>query len=163
MPLLTAERARELLDYDPETGFFTWRAARGGKYKGSRAGGKGHHGYVVISIEGKVYYAHRIAWLITNGSWPPDDIDHVNGVNNDNRITNLRAVSHYVNQQNQRRPTAKNTSGFLGVSWDSSRESFAARIKSQGKLLYLGRYTNPDEAYQAYLTAKRDLHAGCTI
>ncbi len=160
---LTAERARELLDYNPETGTFTWRVGRGNARAGSRAGYKRPDGYVFISVDGKNYYAHRLAWLMTHGVWPTSDTDHINGVTGDNRISNLREASRALNLQNQRVPSANNTSGYLGVSFDSNRQSFNAKISIQGKGLNLGYFHDVEEAYQAYLTAKRRLHPGCTI
>lgn len=163
MPLLTAEMARELLDYDPETGGFTWRVAKGRKAKGMLAGCIDHYGYVQIGIDGTKYKAHRIALLITNGSWTSEHIDHINGIRNDNRIDNLREASQSINMQNLLRPMAGNTSGFLGVCWDTEKQSFLAQIKTNGKNKFLGRFADPAEAHAAYLDAKRRLHAGCTI
>ncbi len=161
---LTAEKVRELLDYDPETGAIHWRVSVNNRVKvGVLAGWKRPDGYLQIRIDGKLYKAHRLALLIINGTWPTDQVDHINGVRDDNRITNLREASRSLNQQNQMRPRSDNTSGYLGVSWNSACKSFMARIMIQGKLLYLGSFTDPAEAHQAYLTAKRQLHAGCTI
>lgn len=164
MPLLTAERARELLDYDPDTGGFTWRVRVSKSIQsGAMAGCKRSDGYVYIGINGKYYLAHRLAWLIISGAWPIEHIDHLNGVGDDNRIANLREASRSLNQQNQRRPRADNTSGYLGVTWNSACESFIATIKIQGKRRHIGCFTDPAEAHAAYLDAKRRLHAGCTI
>ena len=160
---LTAEKVRELLDYDPETGVFTWRVAKGRKSKGMLAGCIDHYGYVQIGIDGTHYKGHRIAWLITNGAWPSEHIDHRNGVRNDNRSANLREASQSINMQNLLRPMEGNTSGFLGVCWDTEKQSFMAQIKTKGKNKFLGRFTDPNEAHAAYLDAKRRLHAGCTI
>lgn len=164
MPSLTAEMARELLDYDQETGHFTWKVRTSFRVtKGARAGSKTHYGYVQIGIDGTKYKAHRIAWLITNGSWPSEHIDHLNGIRDDNRIANLREASRSINMQNLLRPMEGNTSGFLGVCWDNEKQSFLAQIKTKGKNKFLGRFNDPAEAHQAYLTAKRQIHAGCTI
>ena len=160
---LTAEKARELLDYDPETGVFTWRVAKGRKSKGMLAGCIDHYGYVQIGIDGTHYKGHRIALLITNGSWPSEHIDHINGIRDDNRIDNLREASQSINMQNLLRPMSGNTSGFLGVCWDTEKQSFLAQIKTNGKNKFLGRFADPSEAHAAYLDAKRRIHAGCTI
>jgi hypothetical protein len=160
---LTADRARELLDYDHETGTITWRVAKGWVRQGAVSGCSHPMGYVLIKVDGKRYLAHRLAWLIATGSWPIEHIDHINGDTGDNRLANLRDVSRSINQQNRRIPGANNSSGFLGVSWDSHRGYFVARIFSQGKDLRLGCFTDPAEAHQAYLTAKRQHHAGNTL
>ncbi|MBP8284818.1 MAG: HNH endonuclease [Chromatiaceae bacterium] len=160
---LTAEKVRELLDYDPETGVFTWRVAKGRKSKGMPAGCIDHYGYVQIGIDGTHYKGHRIAWLIINGSWPSEHIDHLNGIRDDNRIANLRKASRSINMQNQRVPVKGNTSGFLGVCWDNEKRSFLTQIRVKGKNKFLGRFADPSEAHAVYLDAKRRLHAGCTI
>jgi HNH endonuclease len=116
-----------------------------------------------LVIKNGEYKAHRLAWLITRGSWPIDQLDHINGIRDDNRLANLREASNLLNQQNQRLPRSNNKSGYLGVSWCSSRESFEARIRSQGKRLFLGYFSVADEAHAAYLQAKRLLHAGNTL
>ena len=162
-PNLTAEQARELLHYDPETGVFTWRVAKGRKSKGMLAGCINHYGYIQIGIDGTRYKAHRIAFLITNGSWPSEHIDHINGIRDDNRIANLREASQSINMQNLLRPMEGNTSGFLGVCWDKEKQSFLAQIRVKGKNKFLGRFADPAEAHAAYLDAKRQLHAGNTL
>jgi hypothetical protein len=161
---LTAQRLRELLSYNPETGAFTWKVANGSRAKvGAVAGTTNYHGYVLISFCGKQRPAHRMAWLYMHGEWPAQDIDHINGDRADNRISNLRCVSRSVNMQNQRKPRSNNNSGLLGVSWVASRQLWVAQINIFGKQTHLGRFRDKDEAHEAYLAAKRQLHEGCTI
>lgn len=161
---LTAERARELLDYDSETGWLTWRSARqGGVAKGSRAGCLHSRGYIHVGVDGRTYKAHRIIWLIVTGSWPSEQVDHINGVRNCNRWANLRVATPSRNSQNMRAPHIDNPTGFLGVSWDSGRNAFRADITTKGKRKYLGHFTDPAIAHQAYISAKRQLHASCTL
>lgn len=154
---LTAQRLRELLHYDSETGLFT-RAATG-----KPAGCVAPTGYISISVDGKDYLGHRLAWLYVHGEWPKQMIDHVNGVRNDNIFTNLRDVSSRVNGQNQRKPAARNGSGYLGVSWAEDRGKWTAQINIDGRVTKLGRFTSPEDAHAAYLAAKRKHHEGCTI
>jgi|SRR5262249_13953776 len=90
-PLVTAERLREVLSYDPETGTFTWRVSGGGR---RTSGVAGHHdrawkGYVCIAVDGRKYRAQRLAFLYMTGDWPPAQIDHINGDTSDNRWANL--------------------------------------------------------------------------
>ena len=164
MSELTFERARELFDYDPDTGVISWRQrTKSRRIQGAEAGSLKTSGYLVVGIDSKVYLAHRVAWLIVYGSWPNDTIDHINGVRSDNRLENLRDVSRKSNVENQRGPNADNKSGFLGVRWHKRGKKFYAAIKTNRKCIHLGGYTTPEEAHQAYITAKRQLHAGNTL
>ena len=156
---LTAERLRDVLSYDPETGVFMWL---GGPRKGRPAGSLNGIGYVQIKLEKAGFSAHRLAWLYTHGEWPPQDIDHINGVRNDNRISNLRTVSRRVNIQNIRSPRVDNrSSGMLGVEARGRR--FRARIQVDGAVVSVGNFATATEAHHAYVEAKRKLHEGCTI
>lgn len=163
MPELTAERARELLDYDPETGVFTRRLQRMKFSEGSVAGSLTSLGYIDIGVDRRSYKAHRIAWLITHGSWPVSELDHINGDKTDNRLVNLREATRSLNNQNTRVARRNNGTGMLGVHWDKKLKKFRAKISIDGKAIYLGRFQTAEEAYQAYLVAKRQLHPGNTI
>ena len=113
---LTAERLRALLDYDPVTGVFTWKATRTGQAVAGRiAGGALHTGYHRIQIDGRAFLAHRLAWLYVHEVWPQGQIDHINGVKADNRIANLREATASQNGQNRRGSQINNGSGLLGV------------------------------------------------
>lgn len=158
MTALTHERLKELLHYDPDTGLFTWIA---GRRCGAVAVVNHNMGYVSLRVDYKLHLAHRLAFLYMTGTLPAMDVDHINGVRSDNRWLNLREVSHTTNMQNMRSATAANTSGFMGVA--PRRSKWCAYLKVGGKTKYLGIYSTAEEAHQAYLTAKRELHAGCTI
>lgn len=162
---LTAQRLRELLDYDAEAGLFTRKVWRGGTSRvGSVTGNKANCtlGYCQISVDGRLYFAHRLAWLYVHGDWPKHNIDHINGVRNDNRIANLRDVDQRTNIENQRRRRRDNSSGVMGV-YEHKPGQYAASIRTGGKTKHLGLYASPEEAGEAYLSAKRALHNGCTI
>ena len=160
---LTAQRLRELLHYDPETGVFTRLISRQGlrAQVGDVAGSKNSHGYIGISVDGRLYRAHRLAWLFMRGGWPTGDIDHIDGDRANNRFDNLRDVSTSVNMQNQRRAQPRNASGYLGVTRHGNR--FEASIKLDGVNRYIGSYATPEEAHASYMAEKRRLHPGCTI
>ncbi|MBC9904796.1 HNH endonuclease [Achromobacter xylosoxidans] len=156
------ELVNSLLEYDQETGVFTWRVYRGGKAKaGLQAGYLRANGYLQIKVQGQFFEAHRLAWLLSTGSWPRQHIDHLDGDPSNNRIRNLRDVSRQINAQNQRRPRDRSTSGLLGVSRHYGK--WQARIGLGGRNHYLGTFTSPEEAHAAYLVAKRKLHEGCAI
>lgn len=154
----------EELDYDPATGVFTWRHKKRGIRAGSVAGSVNEKGYVLITFSGRRYRAHRLAWLHHFGKWPEFDIDHINGNKSDNRIGNLRDIPHRTNLQNQVRACLGSKTGLLGSSPDKARPGkFVAQINKNGKVIKLGRFDTPEQAHSAYLSAKRKMHAGCTL
>ena len=159
---LTAERLREILHYDPETGIFTWRVRTSRCVKiGSECSHRGSIGYVVIQILSTPYSAHRLAWLHVTGSWPIGVIDHINGVRDDNRFCNLRDVSNTENLQNRRRPNKNTSSGFLGVH--RVADAWVAQIGVNGRNTHIGIFKTPELAHAAYIEAKKNLHQTCTV
>lgn len=164
-PILSAARLRELLHYDPETGAFTRLKTAGSVAPaGSSPGCINKSGYLVIRLDYRLYYAHRLAWLYVHGEWPTDQIDHINGIKADNRLHNLRNVTAQANVQNVRGPAVHNkSSGLLGATWSARTKKWHAQIGVDMKHINLGKYATAEEAHQAYLTAKRRLHPGCTI
>lgn len=158
---LTAERAREVLSYDPDNGTLIRRVSLGSRSKkGSTAGTVNKGGYLVTQVDGKLYYVHRLVWLIHYGEWPRL-IDHINGNRSDNRASNLRSVSRFENAQNLIRPKRTNTSGYLGVS--RRKNGWFAQIVAGPIHQWVGPFECPEQAYIAYLTNKRIHHPGCTI
>lgn len=155
---LTIHRLQSLLSYDPETGCFRWLAPRPYCSTGKLAGGLTSYGYIRISVDGRPYQAHRLAWFYVHGRWPSNEIDHVNGVRSDNRLTNLREATPSQNQANKR-IRKDNTSGVKGVTWDKSRGKWLASIHINGKRLGLGRHQTLEQAARAY-EAAASLHFG---
>lgn len=159
---LTAQELRQILHYDPETGVFTWLIKPSARTDaGSVAGSDNGSGYLAIGYKRKRYYCHRLAVLWMTGEWPEDRVDHRDGDTHNNAWGNLRDTSQLVNQQNQRRPRSDNTTGFLGVY--PQGDKFIAQIGICGKRWKIGQFDTAEEASEAYLSAKRDLHEGCTI
>lgn len=157
--MITQERLKELLHYDPETGALTWALPSGRRVKpGHKAGTKGPSGYLTIQVDNHAFMLHRLVWFYVTGEWPKGDIDHINGIRSDNRFFNLRDVSHSHNCQNRKIADKVNKSGYLGVS--IHREKYAAHISVDGKTKYLGVFDDPAIAHQAYLEAKRKHHLG---
>lgn len=159
---LAHKRLRDVLSYDPETGLFTW-LVKVTKYTrvGTTAGGVHSSGYRIVCVDSVLHRGHRLAWFWVTGNWPAHPIDHRNGVKHDNRFSNLREVSHQVNCQNLQGAQANNRSGYLGVCQHGS--SWRAQIKLNGRRIVLGSFATPALAHEAYLTAKRAVHSGCTI
>lgn len=159
--MITQERARELLDYDPETGALLWKP-RGsrrfdGRFAGKPAGTPKTDGYIQIMIDGRFDYAHRLAWLISTGSYPDCMIDHVNGDASDNRWVNLRIADHAQNGWNIGLMRSNKT-GFKGVCFDKRSGKYAAYICHRSKRKNLGLYNTPEEAHVAYCRASAELH-----
>lgn len=161
---LTQERLKEVLDYNPETGVFTWKVYGGCVKVGDVAGYINPRRYTVIGIDENIYRAHRLVWLYVYGKWPDDQIDHINGKRSDNRICNLRDVTNQVNAQNLKRATrVKTLTDYLGVYKTTNIKPWRAQIDIDKKTMHIGYYKTPEEANEAYLKAKRMLHVGCTI
>lgn len=155
--MITAERLRELLHYDPVTGEFRWLVSRGGIRAGSFAGCTTKVGYRLISIDGRCYRGHRLAWLYMTGEWPADEVDHVNLVRDDDRWENLREATHEENLRNYPRPR-HNTSGVKGVYWNKKNRKWKAQIRVNRSRIYLGLFDSLDEAAAAYAAASAQHH-----
>ncbi|MFZ2541849.1 MAG: HNH endonuclease [Gallionella sp.] len=148
--MLTQTRLKQLLDYNPETGVFTRRVVISNRTKvGDVAGTLNAKGYIIIRVDGKQYLAHRLAWLCAQGEFPPNEIDHINGIKTDNRICNLRAATRSENAMNQNM-NARNTSGFKGVSWSKLRQKWYAHCQVNGKKHYLGCFDTAEKASAIY-------------
>ena len=157
---LSQERLRELLDYDLLSGVFKWKVSTARRIKvGDVAGSPKRFGHLQIMVDGRFYKAHRLAWLYVHGRWPVEQIDHINGMPSDNRITNLREVTCAENQQNQRSKPNK----LLGVSWHTKSNKWQARILVHGVLKHLGVFVTPKEAHVAYVAAKHEYHPFGTL
>lgn len=155
---ISIDRLRDVLNYDVESGIFTWKHPRQGRRLDRIVGSDRGKGYLSICIDGTTYFSHRLAFAYVNGRWPSKWIDHINGDRSDNRISNLREASSAENNQNRLKESRRSTSGFLGVSSDSKRKKFAAAIQVDGKSVFLGRFNSPEIAHEAYLIAKSKLH-----
>lgn len=153
---ITQERLKELLDYDPETGIFRWKAPRAPGFKPGRVAGgsNGKYGHIriTLTVDGKRerYLAHVLAWLYMTGSMPSGQIDHkdTNGANNS--WNNLRPATQAQNCMN-RRMSAAHSVGLKGVARHKKR--YIARIHVSGNSVYLGSFKTPDEAHSAYCNA----------
>jgi hypothetical protein len=146
--------------YDESTGLFSWQQKRQGVTNG-KFGNLEKTGYIRAKILNKKYLAHRLAWFVVYGQWPEGQIDHINGNRADNRIANLRVVDSSGNAQNRRAKQKNNQSGYFGVH--ASGGKWRAQIRIEKKLQHLGVFDTPELASEAYLSAKRSIHATCTI
>lgn len=152
--MITQQRLKQVINYDPEAGLFTWRERKGNRTKkGGLAGGPNEYGYIQICIDGKLYKAHRLAWMYVYGFMPSGMIDHINRKTGDNRISNLREVTNEQNQQNSGL-RIDSTSGVRGVTWNGRRSKWEARIKAGIHRKHLGYFESIEQACAARLAAE---------
>lgn len=174
VPVLTL---REALDYNPQTGLFFWRerpvhhfcndmrwsAQNNCNRWNSRFAEKEcfttkqRNGYLSGVVDCTRLLAHRVAWAITAGSWPPDTVDHINGQRGDNRLCNLRLATRKEQSRNCA-SSKSSTSSFLGVSWRSDRKVWRAVIGDGSRQVFLGTFSDETEAAKAYDEAAKELH-----
>lgn len=158
---------RKLLHYCPETGLITWivNLGPGKPNNGDEAGTIGKKGYRQIQIGRKTFYAHRVAWALHNGKWPDMQIDHINGVRDDNRACNIRDVSASHNIQNRRKAHKNNHSGSTvpGVSWDRSSKKFRVTGRKHGKYVHIGLFADISDAESASIEFRRATYKGNTL
>jgi hypothetical protein len=158
--MITQERLKELLHYNPDTGLFTRAidAGSGGQYKaGTLAGCKRKDGYVILSIDGKRYFAHRIAWIYMTGVLPDEQIDHKDLNRSNNIFGNLRQATDLQNRMNTRK-RATNTSGFKGVMFERRRNKWISKMWVNHKQIHLGYFHNKEDAAKAYEKAAIKYH-----
>ncbi len=159
--LIDCKILKELLIYEPETGFFFWKKKDRARKIDVPAGTLlKNKGYITIGIYRKIYRAHNLACLYMTGSWPNSVIDHINGDRSDNRWCNLRDVSLSFNQHNRKSASRNNKLKTLGVR--KYRNRYRADIGLNGKSYFIGNYDSLDDARRAYFNAKRMLHEGYT-
>lgn len=163
IPVLNQATLKSLVHYDPETGIFTWLRREGntksariwnGRFPGQQAGTITQpRGYVAIKIsfdgKEKKYKAHRLAWLYVYGEWPPQEIDHINRVVDDNRICNLRLATRTQNVHNSS-VRKNNKSGAPGVCWHKRVKQWRVEIRTHGIKRRLGYFKDFEAAKRAY-------------
>ncbi len=136
---LTQEWLKEHYDYNAETGELTRIKKDVNKSRiGFSAWPIDSNGYRKVVIKGKIYAVHRLIWLWMHGYFPPE-MDHINHNRTDNRLSNLRKATRTQNSKN-RSLRSDNTSGRVGISWQSSRKAWMAFINIDHKLTFLGRF-----------------------
>ena len=147
-PLPPLEELKEFLDYNPDTGVFTWIKKPHARIKvGQVAGSKISNGYLQMQLKGINYYAHRLAYYMYHGVDPLEKcIDHIDGDKANNKIDNLRLASYVQNQMNRVNLLSNNTSGYTGVSWNKKLKKWTAMIQVNKVYKYLGLFTNKEDA-----------------
>lgn len=164
MDMLTQERLKELLTYNPVSGVFIRNTNIHTARIGDVTGSINELGYVDIYLDGKKYKSHRLVWLYVFGVFPKNEIDHIDHNKTNNAIANLREVTASGNQQNQIKARKNNLStGVLGVSFKKRDQVYTARITTNYVYKHIGTFKTVEEASDAYIKAKRELHPTCTL
>jgi hypothetical protein len=166
---LTPDLVRTVIDYNSETGALTWKhrsadlfktpkaaKAWNAQFAGKRAFTAKAVGYHQGAIFRRPYYAHRVAWAAYYGEWPQGSIDHINHCKTDNRICNLRDVSHQTNCRNHSLST-RNKSGATGVWWHQARSKWLAYIRPNGRKIHIGYFDDFSAAVAARAAFERKL------
>jgi len=138
----TVEEVLQNVSYDPETGEFIRVKATPGHAAGVPAGTTDSKGYRIITIAKRRYKAHRLAWLIVTGFWPPSLVDHRDGNPGNNRFLNLRAAGYEVNNANLK--VVRSGVGYLNVY--KKRGKFLVKFRRAGKLFHAGPFPTPEAA-----------------
>lgn len=163
--LTTAERVRELFEYDAELGVLRWRIRQGNRAKvGGIAGTRNKiSGRMIVCVDGVQFLSYRVIWLHVYGAWPTGEIDHIDGDPSNDRLENLRDVSARVNCENKRSARSDKRFGSSLGAYPSDGGRWRAQIVVRGKAIHLGCFGTESEAHHAYIEAKRKLHDGCTL
>ena len=156
MKELTQKELKSFLRYVAHTGKLYWLVKPSKRVNiGDEAGGLQPDGYVTIKVNGGRHQAHRLVWLYVNGEFPNDFIDHINGIKNDNRIVNLRDVTHAENLKNQT-ISKRNTSGVNGVSWHDKNSVWQVHVGVNNKRIHIGVFKCKLDAVAAMLSARKE-------
>jgi hypothetical protein len=155
---ISHEELTKIIDYNIDTGVFTWKIKPSAKVKIGDKAGCNHRGYIAISVNKQFIYAHRLAWFYVYKKWPKYHVDHIDMDRSNNRISNLRDVPIKQNLWNRKNPNKTNKStGTLGVR--SQKDGYyIAQIKANNKNHYLGTFDNIIDAEKAYKEAKKIYH-----
>ena len=155
---ITQEQVRHAFDYDPLTGVLKWKnPVHHRVWVGKICRSPGKKGYYRVQFVGKLWHVHRIIFLYMKGRFPNSDLDHINGIVNDNRWVNLREATASENRFNSRR-YRNNTSGFKGVAWCKQKNKWRGRVKVEGKEYHAGFFDDIHEAVNEVQELRNNLH-----
>ena len=157
--MLTVEELKDILNYNEKTGLFYWKCSGSGRSFGRPAGYISPRGYIYITIKGKSYSAHRLAWLYVTGNWSTaKEIDHIDGCPDNNSFENLREATTSQNSHwgNMHRRKDDKLSRYIGVTYARYRKkAWQASIQVNGTVHFLGRFFTEEEAAGAYNVAAK--------
>ena len=166
---LDIDYIKECFVYEASSGCLFWKqrplqhfaslnacAVWNSKHAGAKAGSPNIKKRWSTKIKNKLYQNHRLVWALVHGVWPADQLDHINGDPEDNRIENLRVVSNTENQKNRWR-SHNNTSGVNGVYWHTRDCVWNAHIRVDGRQRSLGTFPSQAQAIVARKAAEQRL------
>jgi hypothetical protein len=157
--MLTQLQVFDLFDY--KDGVLFWKTTPSRKIPiGSKAGTITAKGYIRIKINGRLYYAHRLVYLLETGTYPKQ-LDHVNGDKSDNRIKNLRECDVSQNNLNRKKPR-NNSSGIKGISWHAISKKWMVSLQIAGEQKYFGLYKDIDQAKSVIEAMRHKYHGDFT-
>ena len=172
MRVLGLDVLKKLLCYEPDNGKLFWKERDisffqsgkqsaqhncriwNAKFAGREAFTAISKGYRVGALLGQNYLAHRVIWALCFGTFPDNQIDHINGDRSDNRLENLRSVSNRENCKNQG-SRSDNSTGVTGVYWFKRDSRWVASICADGTQIHLGYFDKFDDAVSARKAAER--------
>ena len=156
--MISLDNIKNIFNYDEQTGILPWKERKQGRTFGP-IGFKDKDGYLIFRTNRRKYRfcVHRIIWAYVNGEWPKDQIDHINGIKDDNRLCNLREANTAENMRNVGKQSP-NTSGLKGVSWHRAGRKWRSDIKVNQKQMWLGHFDCPAAASFAYQIAADKYH-----
>lgn len=172
---ITQKELKELVVYDPETGLLFWKPRElkwftnegkrsqediqkqwNNRYAWEQAFAiKQENGYLIGGLFKQNFYTHRVIWFYMTGEWPKHDIDHINGIRNDNRWSNLREATRSENLKNQKK-RFDNKTGQTGVHFRKNKNDYIAFIHANGKRIHLCVTSSFDEACRVRKQAEID-------
>ena len=158
MSALSQTELKEHLHYCPASGVFTRMNTKGGRVSGTVAGSLEPRGYIIISVNKVMYRAHRLAFLYMTGVHPAGEVDHIDGVKDNNKFANLRITDRAGNCQNLVAARKDSKLGLLGVSFNKASGKYVAQIQVSGVKTGLGYFDTPEAARLAYVQAKQEMH-----
>jgi hypothetical protein len=150
---LTQEYLKSILDYDLDTGIFTWKVSKANRTKVGDVAGWSYNGYREIEINNKAYKAHRLAWLYVYGEMPKNLVDHIDGNRSNNKISNLREATYQENSENYKTPKT-NKSGVKNVSWYKSLNKWVVSISIRKTKKTVGYYDDLELAELVAIEAR---------
>lgn len=153
---ITQSELKDIMTYDSESGLFKRITSK--NIRKEYAGSLHHSGYLSVVIKYKNYLLHRLAWLYMTGEYPHAEIDHIDGNKINNRFNNLRKASPQQNQQNRYKAHKQNITGLLGAHYNKANNNYRARIMMNRTEIYIGTFNTAEEAHEAYLSKKKDIH-----